>query len=436
MDEHSMCFDRESSEDNAVTVTDLPNPVLSHHIKLLGYSDQGGRPDGAQVMVHRGYAYIGHHFSKGFSIIDVRDPTEPKAVAYVAAPPGTWNIHLQVHDEILLVINEKDMFADVAFVDEAKYYQGSVGTVLGISGGDVSQRPWTAGLAVYDISEPTRPRQIGFMPVSGGGTHRLWYTGGRWAYVSALLDGFTDNILLTVDMSDPTNPRVAGQFWLPGMNATAGEMPAWPDGKRFGLHHAIVDGDIAYAAWRAGGLVVIDVADRSAPKLIAHKQWSPPFGGGTHNCLPLPDRDLLVVLDEAEMDRQEDGLKPIWIFDNREKSNPVSISTCPSPRDADYRSHGGKFGPHNLHENRPGSFVSSDFIFATFNNAGVRVFDIRNQYQPCEVAAFVPPAPSRLVDPRPNRDCVVQTSDIFVDKNGLIYATDANAGLYIMEFKG
>ena len=48
--------------------------------------------------------------------------------------------------------------------------------------------------------------------------------------------------------------------------------------------------------------------------MIAHRNWSPPFGGGTHNCLPLPDRDLLIVLDEAVLDRQEDGLKLIWVF--------------------------------------------------------------------------------------------------------------------------
>ena len=56
------------------------------------------------------------------------------------------------------------------------------------------------------------------MPVEGGGIHRIWYTGGRWAYVSALLDGFTDYIFMTVDMADPTKPREAGRYWLPGMN--------------------------------------------------------------------------------------------------------------------------------------------------------------------------------------------------------------------------
>ena len=69
-------------------------------------------------------------------------------------------------------------------------------------------------------------------------------------------------------------------------------------------------------------MVVIDVADRAKPKLIAHRDGAPPFGGGTHNCLPLPDRDLLIVLDEAVLDHQEDGVKHIWVFDNAVKSNP------------------------------------------------------------------------------------------------------------------
>ena len=71
------------------------------------------------------------------------------------------------------------------------------------------------------------------------------------------------------------------------------------------------------------------------------------------------------------------GVKHIWLFDNRDKSNPISIATFPQPAEADYKSKGGHFGPHNIHENRPGSFVSSEMIFATYQNAGVRVFDIR-----------------------------------------------------------
>jgi hypothetical protein len=405
-------------------------------MRLLGHCDQGGRADGVQIMVERGFAYVGHMFSKGFSVLDVRDPRAPKAVGYVAAPPGTWNIHLQTHGDLLLVVNAKDMFAEAAFADERAYYRSQVGTVVGTADAKAATRDWTAGLGVYDIAQPAAPRQIGFMPVEGAGIHRIWYTGGRWAYVSALLDGFTDYIFLTIDMADPARPREAGRYWLPGMNQAAGEKPSWPATRRYGLHHAIVHGDTAYGAWRDAGLVMIDVAERAAPKLITHRNWCPPFGGGTHNCLPLPDRDLLVVLDEAVLDHQEDGLKLIWLFDIRAPANPVSIATFPTPAEVDYKAKGAHFGPHNIHENRPGSFVSSELIFATYQNAGVRVFDIRDQYRPVEVGALVPPAPRRLVDHRPNRACVIQSTDVFVDRNGIVYCTDYNAGLYIMEYLG
>ena len=413
----------------------LPNPDYARNMRIVGYSDQGGRPDGVQIMVHRGFAYVGHMFSKGFSVIDVRDAKNPRAANYIAAPPGTWNIHLQTHDDLLLVINAKDMFAAAEFADERAYYKGQLGKVVGTAEAKPqSARTWSAGLAVYDISEPAEPRRIGFMPVDGGGIHRIWYTGGRWAYVSALLDGFTDYILVTVDMSDPTQPREAGRWWIPGMNQAAGETPDWAATSRFGLHHAIVDGDTAYAAWRDAGMVVLDVADRTRPKLIAHRDGAPPFGGGTHNCLPLPGRDLLVVLDEAVLDHQEDGIKHIWVFDNRVTSNPVSIATFPQPAEADYKGKGGHFGPHNIHENRPGSFFSDRLIFATYQNAGVRVFDIGDARRPREVGALVPPKPARMMDQRPNRARVIQSADVFVDAAGLIYATDYNAGLYIMEF--
>ncbi len=82
---------------------------------------------------------------------------------------------------------------------------------------------------------------------------------------------------------------------------------------------------------------------------------------------------------------------------------------------------GGHFGPHNLHENRPGSFISSNLIFTTYQNAGVRVFDISDQFRPAEVGALVPSKPARLIDSRPNRACVVQSTDVFVDRNGTIY---------------
>ncbi|WP_224653726.1 LVIVD repeat-containing protein [Pectobacterium versatile] len=413
--------------------TPLPTPDYSRNMRLIGHSDQGGRPDGVQVMVHRGYAYIGHMVSQGVSIVDVRDAKNPKPAGFIAAPPGTWNIHLQTHDDLLLVVNARDLFADASFAEEKVYYTRSVADTVSTKQQD---KNWSAGLRIFDISTPDKPREISFLPLDGIGIHRIWYVGGRWAYVSALLDGYSDYIFLTIDLADPRRPEVAGRYWLPGMHTAGGETASWPEGKRYALHHAIISGDTAYGSWRDGGLTLLDVSDRTDPQLISHRNWSPPFGGGTHTALPLPDRDLLIVLDEAVLDNQEDGEKLIWVFDIREPSNPLSLATFPQPKEADYVKKGAHFGPHNLHENRPGSFISSSLIFATYQNAGVRAYDISNPYQPKETGALVPAAPDRMVDKRPGRPQIIQSCDVFVDANGIIYSTDYNAGLSIIEYRG
>src|SRR5262249_59872427 len=122
---------------------------------------------------------------------------------------------------------------------------------------------------------------------------------------------------------------------------------------RGGLPHGIVDGATAYCGWRDACLVVVDVADRANPKLITHQRWFPPIGGGTHNTLPLPERELLIVLDEAVLDEVADGYKPIWGFDNKIKRAPGCISTLPMPIDPDYIAVGGPFGPPHVHEKQP-----------------------------------------------------------------------------------
>ena len=37
-------------------MTDLPKPDYARKMRIVGHTDQGGRPDGVQVMVHRGFA--------------------------------------------------------------------------------------------------------------------------------------------------------------------------------------------------------------------------------------------------------------------------------------------------------------------------------------------------------------------------------------------
>ena len=163
---------------------------------------------------------------------------------------------------------------------------------------------------------------------------------------------------------------------------------------------------------------------------------SPPFAGGSHTPLPLPGRGLCLLADEATSNACANGLAHTWIFDVHAPDNPVPFATLPQPGERDYCAVGGKFGPHNLHENRPGTFQSETLIFATWHNAGVRAFDISNPFQPRDVAHAVPAAPTKLVDIRAGAVAVTQSCDVLVDCDGLLYVTDTNAGLSILRYTG
>lgn len=407
----------------------MRTPEHRKGMELLGWTGYGERSDGGQVIVHRGHAFIARVETNGFSVVDVSDPRAPKHRLHVPARPGTWTRHLQVAENDLLILAEGadlERFKAFKTPDDRSDTQG-VYEAFRRRGEEFS-----AGIRLYDVSDPLAPRELGAMSIDGQGVHRVWYTGGDHAYVSAHLDGYLEHLFMVVDVSDPAHPSEVGRWWIPGMWAAGGEEPSWPEGRRFALHHAIVAGDRAYGAWRDGGFTVLDITDPAAPQLLSHTNWSPPFGGGTHSPLPLPDRDLAVVLDEAGPDPSD--IRYTWVVDIREPGNPVTIATFPTPAEEDYVTKGLRFGPHNLHENRPGSFQSSELIFATYQNAGVRAVDLSDPFQPREVGHLVPAVPDVLGTDAP---VAVQSHDCFVDAEGLMYLTDkAGCGLHVLQYHG
>lgn len=383
------------------------------HFSWLGHSELAGKPDGVQVMVNKGYAFVGHPFTGGgASVIDVRDPCNPRPVNFLHVHPRSWTLHFQTFGDLLLVAEE---FNFIAGKPRAQWRDPDC----------------DAGLRVYDLADPAKPRAIGFMPVEGLGLHRIWWTGGRYAFASALLDGFTDHILVCIDLNEPSRPREIGRWWLPGMWQAGGEIPQWQG--RVALHHPVVADGIAYCGWRDAGLILVDVADPSTPRFISRFNAQPPFGGGTHTALPLPGRSLAVVADEAMADISLEPQRYIWVVDTRVPANPVSIATMPVPAEQDYVGRGGTFGPHNLWENRPDGFVSEQLLFATFQSGGVRAYDLSDPFRPEEVGLFVPPPPTALVDPRPGIKRITHCADVYVTADGLVFVTDYNGGLYVLE---
>jgi hypothetical protein len=97
---------------------------------------------------------------------------------------------------------------------------------------------------------------------------------------------------------------------------------------------------------------------------------------------------------------------------------------CPPPA-GDFCHRGLRFGPHNTHENRPGSYRSAELVFVTYFNAGLRVYDTSDPSHPTEIAHWVPVTP-------PGQEAV-QVNDVFVASDLDIYVTDrVNGGVYVV----
>jgi hypothetical protein len=412
------------------TASDPPVPSrgIGRRIRHISYSDQGGRPDGVQVMANRRHIYVGHMFSDGVTILDAADPRRLKPVGFFTAGVNTRTHHLQIADDLLLLANGANIVAMQSYDNLRGYFENALVDSI------TNRKKFRSGLSIHDITKPAEMREIAFLEMPGFGINRLWWPGGRFAYVSAHFDGFTDHILCIVDLRELTKPEIVSRWWLPGMHRAGGETPTWPQGRRVALHHMIVAGDRGYGAWRDGGLTIHDISDPTKPQLLSRINWSPPFPGGTHTALPLPGRGLAVVADEANAEQCAKGTFHTFVVDVRAPENPVPVSTLPTPQDRDFCAK-GTFGPHNLHENRPGSFRSEDTVFATYNNAGVRVFDIRNAFAPKELASWIPPAPARLIDPRPNVALAAKSADIYVTTEGLMFVSDWNAGMNVLQYE-
>lgn len=105
------------------------------------------------------------------------------------------------------------------------------------------------------------------------------------------------------------------------------------------------------------------------------------------------------------------------------------------PAGASWASNVRVVGYHDL-DDRPAFKIAlqrtADRWYVTYFGAGLRIIDIADPRLPREVGSFVPPDPTvrRGVLPR---TLVAQSEDVLVDARGMIYLTDKNHGLYILE---
>ncbi|MCS7236562.1 MAG: hypothetical protein RMM30_11400 [Armatimonadota bacterium] len=366
-----------------------------HNLRLISRTRYG--PVGAgQVLVDRGFAYIAPMRDVGTTVLDVRDPRSPKVVAQLPCPPNTHMHKVQVSGDLMLVNYE-----------QLPTYQGP---------------DFRAGVGIYDVRDPAQPRELAFFETGGIGVHRMWFVDGQYAHVPAGAPGYSDQIYRILDLTHPDRPREVGRWWMPGQWTEGGEQPDWPAGWRVRVHGApFVVGNRCYVGCTDWGWAILDVTSLSQPKLVTRHTFYPPFGDMLHTALPLPGRKLVVCTQEA-LRRWSDGRdreKYMWVVDVREEKNPVPVAAFRvDPDGLAHPDH--RFGPHNVHENRPGSSQSEERIFLTYFAGGLRVVDIRDPFRPQEIAWYVP-------DFGPDK--VPQSNDVYVDADGLIYLVDRREGV-------
>jgi hypothetical protein len=395
----------------------------ARNLRVLAQCDLAGRGNGGEGMGilaagGRRTLFIAHESGpRNFTGVDVTDPRRPQVTCTVDLP------HPEVRSNSLAVCGDLMAVA----------YQAA--------------RPGgtPAGLEIFDVADPARPRRVGFFDASGPfsrGTHFVWFVDGEFAYLSTGLPDFEpshprdDQLVLILDLRNPTRPVEAGRWWLPGTRrADADPAPqrhARFDGG-FRAHNVNVyprRPDRAYVGYLDAGVVILDISDRAHPRLVSRLDYHPPLPGFTHTVLPLFDRGLLAVTDEAITDGCQDQPKLLWLMDASHETNLVPIATAPLPPAEEHCGRGGRCGAHNLHENDPvpTAWQSEDELVGTFFNAGVRVYDVRDRFQPREIASLVPPPP-------PGSPAgAVQINDVYADEQGLIYAIDRfTGGLYVIE---
>ncbi len=402
----------------------IPAVQSSSNMQIIGHSDLNGAGKGGEGLALRQYPdgrrvlFLAHESAPMcVSIVDVTKPEDPKVIVQipVSAP------HLRCNS------------------------LGLSGTTLTVAHQADKQGQPGAGMLVFDVSDPAHPIQEAYFDTSGPhsrGVHYLWFADGHYAYLSTGAKDFTpknqldDQFFMIVDLSDPKHPHETGRWWLAGTRvgdkATPPPRVTMDSGVR--MHTPIVQGDRAYVGWIDGGWVILDISDKMHPKLVVHRSWQSQDVGFAHTVLPILSRGLAVQTEEAIGNNCKDWPKRDWVWDISNETHPVVLSAMPPPADfAALCKQGGRFGAHNIAQNRPDTTARTltKTVVGSFFNGGVRAYSIANPHAPQEIG-FLVDAP-----PKGNATHSIQINDVYVDENGLIYANDRlSGGLDIIRYTG
>jgi hypothetical protein len=439
-----------------------------HDMRLVGHNDLQAR-SAYQPVIHkqgaRWIAYIGHHGGQrlnpltgnvewsGTSVVDVTDPRAPQYLAHI---PGASGQAEAGGAQMVRVCDGADL-------------------PRGISGGKTYLLRTLGNLAheIWDVSNPREPAMLTTVLTGLASTHKNWWeckAGIAYLVSDGRPSGWRTNRMTKIyDLADPAHPRFIRDFGLAGQEpGSSGPAPE-------GVHGPISFRNRVYFAYGTGADGVLQIVDRE--KLLkGNPRAQDPFGPTVENLvypqvgrldmppewgghtsfpvlgIPVPDfaanikgrqRDVVVLVSESLRNECQEARQLTFLVDVTTESKPFPISTYQVPATpGDFCRRGGRFGPHSSNESFTPIYYGK-LVFIAYFNAGVRVVDIRDPFNPREVAFYIPATTSRTdkrcvtVDGSARCQVAIQTNNVEVDDRGFIYLVDrADTGLDIVELTG
>lgn len=396
------------------------------NVRLVGHSTLNGAGKGGEGLALKNYGskkilFLAHESGpQCFSVIDVTNPAKPVVVKQLPVEADFVRCNSLALNGDILVVARQSL---------------NVGQPHG-------------GIKVYDVSDASNPQLVSYFDLTGPnsrGTHYVTFPKGRYAYLSTGAKDYVaknpldDQMFMIVDLQDPKNPKEVGRWWLPGTKV--GDEAAAPARVKyfdngFRLHTPLIPPDRpdrAYLAWIDGGTIILDIADKAHPKLVSRISWQSLDTGYAHTFVPLLDRGLAILTQEATHEKCADWPRLVTIVDISNEARPYPVSTLPPPTNmaeackGDYR-----FGSHNISQNQAPevSPILKNTVVAAEFAGGLRIYSIKDPHAPKEIGYFAASVPG-------NTAGAIEMNDMIVGKDGLIYANDRfTGGLFILEYTG
>src|SRR5437870_2695050 len=299
----------------------------------------------------------------------------------------------------------------------------------------------SAAHEIWDVTDPSNPKGVRTVrdgnPLVGAQTgapgalattHKSWWepdTGIAYVVGSRGSDkdaGWrTGHHIMVYDLSNPAQPKFLRDWALDGQQPR-GKIP--PYFKEVPNIHGPIStgpaGNRIYMAYGTGENGVMQIVDRakllsSAPTDYTSAEvgrWVMNPDNGGHTSFPLgkmtvPDRvidtgnqkaaerDIVVVVSEATQHFGDEPRHVTTFVDVTTEGRPQSIATFQvlassgGSGEANFIDRGGRFGPHATNEEMGPPFYKK-VVFVSYFNAGLRAIDVRDPYNPKEVAYFIP----------------------------------------------